>query len=1179
MNHIYRIIWNDITRTWVAVAEIARGRGKRSHATVGQSRPLRRAASFGGMQILAASLALIGAPVHALDVSALPVGGRVVAGVAAISQAANALTVQQASQRAALDWQIFNIGAAASVNFNQPSSSAVALNRITGNEASRIYGKLNANGQVFFSNPNGMLFARGAEVNVGGMLATTLNIGNADFMAGNYRFANPGSGSIRNEGLINAQGSAALIGNSVQNAGQIIATTVTLAAGDSVAVDLTGDGLIRARVDNPALRARIENSGSISAAAVTMTAGQSRDMLDSLVNNSGIVRAVGLANVGGEIVLEGAVVENTGRIVAGGANGGGRIKLMGDMDGGTVRVDGTLDASAPIAGNGGFIETSAAHVKVADSARVGTLAANGKAGTWLIDPVDFTIGTGGAAQSISGIGSDTLSTALGSGSVSIATDPSTSGNGDIFVNGAVAWSANNTLTLSAARNIAVNANITATGNTAGLVLACAWSCTGTYYSLNNGAVITLSGSNPSLSIGGNAYTVINEANGGVTTLQGMNGGNLAGRYALGSNIDATATSTWNSNGAVTPTYAGFMPVGTFTGTFDGLGHTITGLAINRPATDNIGLFGYAGMNSRIKNVGLINVSVSGRNQVGGLAGLLYAGTITNSYSTGSVSGTSYVGGLVGDNDGQITKAYSAGTISGSSSAGGLVGMNASGSSTIEYSYSTGNVTGGSNVGGLVGNGAGGIYNTYSTGSVNGSGSNVGGLMGGNTGTISNSYSTGNVTGGSAVGGLVGFNSSNNISNSFWDTVTSSQATSAGGTGKTTAQMKQLASFGSWNIANTGGSGAVWRIYEGDTYPLLMSFLTPLTITANADSKTYDGQTYYGGNGVTYSIASATPSGAPIYSGTSQGAMTVGSYVITPGGYYSNQQGYDISYANGALTINPLTVAIILAGNKVYDGTPTFSTGQLGISNIVGSDTVSLSAGTADTADKNVGVNKPFVSFSGLALTGSSAGNYTLTGVSGAGTITQRASVAWTSGASGNWSTASNWAGGAIPDGANVAAVTIPSGVTVTYDSGAGTTTLNTLTSSGGNLTIAGGTLSATGAVSVAGIFTMSGGTWRQVASVLPAFNVTDFRMTRGTFIRALAGDGGADAPYQLADIYGVQGMGSAGMLGKAYVLANNIDAAGTANWNAGAGAGVGFMPVGDNNLVGLFINKHTYKVD
>ncbi|MEI6304230.1 MAG: ESPR-type extended signal peptide-containing protein, partial [Betaproteobacteria bacterium] len=109
MNHIYRLIYSDLTRTWVAVAEIARGRGKRSSGTVGHTPRLGGTGGAGGaagltrnigVKILAASLALIGAPVHALDVNALPKGGSVVAGSAAISQSANTLTVQQSSQRA-----------------------------------------------------------------------------------------------------------------------------------------------------------------------------------------------------------------------------------------------------------------------------------------------------------------------------------------------------------------------------------------------------------------------------------------------------------------------------------------------------------------------------------------------------------------------------------------------------------------------------------------------------------------------------------------------------------------------------------------------------------------------------------------------------------------------------------------------------------------------------------------------------------------------------------------------------------------------------------------------------------------------------------------------------------------------------------------------------------------------
>ncbi|MBI4984863.1 MAG: filamentous hemagglutinin N-terminal domain-containing protein, partial [Rhodocyclales bacterium] len=294
-------------------------------------------------QILAAALALFGAPAWALDAAALPTGGKLVAGSATLSQTANVLTVRQTSQRAALDWQSFDIGAAAGVDFVQPSSSSITLNRILGNDASRIYGKLNANGQVFLSNPHGMLFARGAQVNVGGILATTLHLGNDDFMAGRYRLTAPGSGDIRNEGAIAALGSAALIGNDVQNAGRIVATTVVLAAGDAVAIDLSGDGLIRARVVDAALRANIENSGGIEAAQVALTTGQTRDTLDRVVNNSGFVRATGLASVDGELVLESGRVANTGALAAANANGsGGNITLSGAavMLGGTVAADG-----------------------------------------------------------------------------------------------------------------------------------------------------------------------------------------------------------------------------------------------------------------------------------------------------------------------------------------------------------------------------------------------------------------------------------------------------------------------------------------------------------------------------------------------------------------------------------------------------------------------------------------------------------------------------------------------------------------------------------------------------------------------------------------------------------------------------------------------------------------------
>ncbi|MDO8466312.1 MAG: GLUG motif-containing protein [Gallionella sp.] len=862
MNHIYRLVWSEIANIWVAVAEIAKGRGKRS-GTVGASpKPdeatgwamptmpvlsLSKRLSFTqsyALFPLALALAIIGAPAHALDVGALPTGGSVTAGSATISQAANILTVQQSSQRAALDWQSFNIGASATVNFNQPNANAVALNRIGGNSASEIYGKLNANGQVFFSNPNGMLFARGAQVNVGGILATTMSLGNSDFMAGNYRLTNPGTGSIRNEGIINALGSVALIGNTTHNAGQIIATTVTLAAGNTVAIDLTADGLIRARVEDAALKSSIENSGSIDGAQITLTAGQAREALDRVVNNSGIIRAIGLTMKGGEILLEGAVVENTGSIVASGTNGGGTIKLLGDMGGGTVKVGGTLDASAPatpspLAGegrgeggaNGGFIETSAAHVNIADTARITTAAPNGKTGTWLIDPNDYTIAASGGD-----ITGTQLSTNLGSNNVIIVSSSgATAGNGDINVNDAVSWSAN-TLTFTAARDININAVMTASG-TSVLVLNPA-TANGTDGAVAGGTVKTGFNTDGTfrgrvdfgarsgmgfLTIGGNAYTVINslgaEGSGTGTDLQGMQG-NLAGRYALGGNIDASTTAGWNGG-------LGFVPLGdgnpiTFTGAFDGLGHTITGLAINRPAESNTALFGNA-IGAAIRNVGLVGSSMHGITYVGALAGWFYLGTITNSYATGSVTGNNMVGGLVGGSQlAAISSSYSTSGVTASdpngAHAGGLVGYN---NGTITNSYATGAVTATNrwSAGGLVGYHDSTITNSYSTGSVSGN-ARVGGLVGWNNGgAITNSYSAGSVSGTSNVGGLVGYGGGT-ITSSYWDTQTSGQATSTGGTGLTTSQMKQQASFSGWDFTNT------WRIDEGVSYPTLRAFWTP-----------------------------------------------------------------------------------------------------------------------------------------------------------------------------------------------------------------------------------------------------------------------------------------------------------------------------------------------------------------
>jgi hypothetical protein len=236
----------------------------------------------------------------------------------------------------------------------------------------------------------------------------------------------------------------------------------------------------------------------------------------------------------------------------------------------------------------------------------------------------------------------------------------------------------------------------------------------------------------------------------------------------------------------------------FAGEFDGNGHKISDLSFY--FVSPVGLFGCLASGGKVTDLGVENVNVTGDDYVGGLVGLNWGGTVSNSYSSGTVTGDNYVGGLVGHNDG-----------------------------TVSSSYSTGNIAGELGVGGLMGENCGDVSNSYSTGSVTG-GYYVGGLVGVNLETINNSYSTGSVTGNDYVGGLVGSNyllgNNGTVSSSFWDTETSGQATSAGGTGKTTVEMQDIATFSgaTWDICKVDPDQTnptyIWNIVDEQTYPFL-----------------------------------------------------------------------------------------------------------------------------------------------------------------------------------------------------------------------------------------------------------------------------------------------------------------------------------------------------------------------
>jgi filamentous hemagglutinin family protein len=337
MNSSYRSLWNDRTGTFVAVSENTTSQGKKTSGVC--------TASGAGARCALQALALSMACVFAANAQSLPVGGVVAAGSASISSTNSKTTINQASQSAIINWQSFNIGTGQSVQFVQPNVNSVALNRVLGADPSSIFGNLSANGKVFLVNPNGILFGQGAAVNVGGLVASTRNITDSNFLAGNYQFSGTGSGTVVNQGSINADGGyVALLGASVSNQGVISAQlgTVALAAGNALTLDVAGDGLLNIAVNQGAVNALVHNGGLIQADGgnVLLTAQGAGSLLQSAVNNTGVIQAQTLVN-----------------------GKDGTIKLMGDMQSGTVNVGGTLDVSGQGSGQaGGNVMVTGHHV-------------------------------------------------------------------------------------------------------------------------------------------------------------------------------------------------------------------------------------------------------------------------------------------------------------------------------------------------------------------------------------------------------------------------------------------------------------------------------------------------------------------------------------------------------------------------------------------------------------------------------------------------------------------------------------------------------------------------------------------------------------------------------------------------------------------------------------------------
>lgn len=681
------------------------------------------------------------------------------------------------------------------------------------------------------------------------------------------------SGSIKAEGGVVVLSAAQLDGivGSVVNSGEVSAASAELKGG-KIVFKGAGSGI------------DILNTGTVDVSSVVADGGSVHMDTDGKTHNSGVIAATG-GRQGGKVVVTGKDVALTGKakIDVSGNKGGGTALVGGNAlgkgpernarttkvekgaaivadartkgDGGQVVVwsdektnfDGTITArGGSDGGNGGKVETSGKSLKVGDSARVDTRVSKGIHGQWLLDPMDFVIAESGGDMT-----GEALSANLETSNVRIeSANGVRDGHGDIFVNSSVSWDADNTLSLDAERNIYINVDITATGDHAGLNLLPAGD-----YMLGD-AKITLSGADPRLSIKGEDYTVIHDVN----ELQDMND-NLSGYYALGVEIDASETVSWNDGEGFDPVGGGASISQYFGGKFTGLGHIIRGLTINRPNESGIGLFGSTLEGVKIQDVHLKDVNINGAHWVGGLVGEM-AGTydastnptsmIYNVSVSGKIEGFADVGGIVGRNFGHVYYSSSdANIVLRNAYGGGVVGTNYG---FISFSSSFGTISG-DMIGGFVGSNEGVIENSYAsclvnmTNYYNGSAGGFAGRVLQGT-RIYNSYSKSIINGWG--GGFIGsFNlGSSSLEkekkeavNCYWDKDVawpddeySSLHGAVGNvwpegsdweeelelTALTSEQMKSQTSFQGWDFEN------VWAIDEGQSPP----YLRPVTVVVS-----------------------------------------------------------------------------------------------------------------------------------------------------------------------------------------------------------------------------------------------------------------------------------------------------------------------------------------------------------
>ena len=963
---------------------------------------------------------------------ASPTGGAVNTGNATVTQSGSVTNINQSTQRASINWQSFSIAPTETVNFNQPNSSAVTLNRVVGNEISLINGALNANGQVWILNSNGILFGQGASVNTAGLVASSINITDQNFMNGNYTFESTGSSaSIINMGTIHVSDAAyvALLGKEVANEGLIHATkgTVALTSGDQVTLNFNGDSLVGIAIDQGALNALVENKGAIVAdgGSIFLTTKAADELINGVVNNTGLLQAQTLDDVIGHIEVY--------------------------AHGGTANISGTLEASAPNRGDGGFIETSGTIVNLASDLTINAGSVNGKGGEWLLDPYDYTIDATAASTIVGSLNSGTSVTISTANASSAGISGTSATMGDITVSSAIAKTAGGdaTLTLQAANTIAVNAPISSTTgqlnvslladndngthNGTGIVILND-SITTNGGNINFGDGATMSINSVSTKVGGDVYVGGSSAqslstNGGSITINGEmilanpNGLNIDTTVSASNGGDVTFGGLLNSGDSYTSVAYSNTWTNAKTAAQSGTGAsvgdtylvTITSRLENAVAGRAGNYLGaWLGAQRDLTNTG---TDAYTWHWVGGPEGLMNGGTGLaffqqntgsgggtaidaqyNNFGSGEPNGSGSTGesaaqffGTAGQwNDLTATSpAASSGPYSVSqyiketNLAASPLTINA-GSGTVTFNGAVGSNKALSSLnvsaGAIVSNGIktdGIISMEATTGNINVAGNIVSASTGSNAIVLNAGKNT---AAGTASGGdIVVSNGSTFTTGSggkamlYTGSLTGSTNLAGSGTSVGVGNSRYNSDEAVSNFSTAIGSSGVYAIYREQP---------TISITAVDQSKTYDKQVYSGGNSINTSgfvngdTSSILSGGITGYGGTATSATAAGTYTIAPTGNHSNGLGYALNYVNGNLTINKKDLTASYSTQaKYYDGT-TRATVDASSADIISGDSVSI-AGTGVFSDPNIGTGKTVTVSNGI-LSGAEAANYNLT---------------------------------------------------------------------------------------------------------------------------------------------------------------------------------------------------------